>query len=368
MSCLAIVVNYRCAADTLVAVASLRDQTAVCHIHVVDNSQDAQESDRLRAGLPADVALTAPPRNLGFGAACNLAFETTTDTNYVLLLNPDARLLPGALDTLIAALDADRRLAAIAPATWWDEGRRFLLPTLLPETAGRWLRQALALRWPIGFGRRTANEWLAWQRRLHAGAAPAAVEFLSGAVLLLRRAAAIAAGGLFDPRYFMFYEDADLSRRLRAAGFGLALLPTAQAVHHWRNRQDKGPLMAQSAELYTLRHHPGLAALSRLCGWSAAAPFAWLAGDPARRSGRWGIARLSDERIDGPESLAAALGGRGILALSPTPLGYPALFRPAGARGIVPDDTLWEALDAGRYCVLGDGADAWLAFDKAPRR
>lgn len=68
-----------------------------------------------------------PAENLGFGRACNLAFDAS-DSELVLLLNPDARLLPGALDTM-RFLTAERPdLAAVGPRVHWDDSKRFMMP------------------------------------------------------------------------------------------------------------------------------------------------------------------------------------------------------------------------------------------------
>lgn len=356
MRCVAIIVNYHCANDTLAAVESIRRQDTGCAVWVVDNSADAGESERLKQGLPPGVNLLVSSRNLGFAAACNFAFREC-DTEYVLLLNPDARLLPGALPGLIEALDGNPRLAAVAPATWWNESRQWLLPTLLPETAWQWLVSALASRWPQWIGRRTALRWLAWQRQLHAGSGPQPVEYLSGAVLLLRRSAVEAAGGLFDERFFMFYEDADLSRRLRGSGFRLALVPEAQAVHHWRNKAGKEALMAASATCYLAKNYPLLARLG--------SPFALL-GRPPVRPDRWGGADLLPTAASTPGELAALLAGRGLLAVSPSPLGFPAAFIPAASPVREMDELLWRALEPGRHVLFTekDGRQSWVAFDK----
>lgn len=361
-----IIVNYRCAAETLGAVSRLAGWPGT--VWIVDNSAEAAEADRLKAALAQrhGIRLLVAEGNLGFAGGCNLAYAQG-EAPYVLLLNPDARIDPADLARLVAALDAAPALAAVAPATFWNEGRRFLLPTLMPEEPLWWLGRVLASRWPQGAGLALARAWLDWQRRLHRAAAPQAVRYLSGAVLLLRRAALERAGGLFDPRYFMFFEDADLSRRLRKAGHGLALLPTAKAVHHWRNRQNKHPLMAQSAPLYNRRHFPGLCRFAALWHGGAEAPLAPLAGAPDRQPGRWGLGRLLAAPVGSRADLEHVLAGRAILAISPAPTGFPAIFQPQGATLTAFSEADWQALDAGRYLCLaqGGGAREWLAFDKA---
>ncbi len=361
----AIIVNFRCAGETLAAASRLDGWPGT--IWVVDNSAKVIEADRLRAALPDrdGIRLLVAEGNLGFAGGCNLAYAQGA-APYVLLLNPDARIDPAEVGRLAAALDAAPGLAAVAPATYWNEGQRFLLPTLMPEEPLWWFGRALASR-SQGAGRALARAWLSWQERLHGAASPQAVRYLSGAVVLLRRAAIERAGGLFDPRYFMFYEDADLSRRLRQAGFGLALLPTAHAVHRWRNRASKYTLMSQSAPLYNRRHFPRLCRFASLWHGRAEAPLDALALPPNRLPGQWGLGRLLHGPVGSLSGLEQALAGRAVQAISPSPTGFPAVFRPRDKSSEALAEEDWEALDDGRYlCLAHDGVDCeWLAFDKA---
>ena len=91
-----IVVNYRCAGLTFRAVESLLADMPQAPIVVVDNSVDSVEAAALRAGLPGQARLVLSPRNIGFGAACNLGIQEGR-TDYVMLLNPDARVFRGCL-------------------------------------------------------------------------------------------------------------------------------------------------------------------------------------------------------------------------------------------------------------------------------
>lgn len=348
----AVVVNYRCATDTQAAVASVLAQAPECPVVVVDNSADEAEARRLRSLLPSQVRLLVAPRNLGFAAACNLAWRHCLG-DYVLLLNPDARLLPQALAMLIEALAQDHRLAAVAPATWWDEDRTWLLPTLLPETPRQWLANALAERWPSTVGSWLAWRWLHWQQSLHSCCTAQRLRFLSAAVLLLRRAVIDRPEGVFDERFFMYYEDTDLSRYVVAQGYGLALLPQAHAVHRWRNRPAKTELMQSSAARYVAKYHPRSARLLGL--------IARLGGNAP------GSKKRSHRIFSAYTSWQQWLDGARIVCISPTEQGFPAIFRPAGQEGMGPSEALWQRLDAGRYQILveTEGRRSWLGFVKA---
>jgi GT2 family glycosyltransferase len=130
---LAIIVNYKAAGLTLRAVQSVHDSASLgpVHVVVVDNSEDKNESERLRSGLPSGAELLVSQENIGFGRACNHAFEEFPG-ELILLLNPDARLFPGCLARLQKTLLSNKRVAAIGPRIFWDEGSKFCLPPSYP--------------------------------------------------------------------------------------------------------------------------------------------------------------------------------------------------------------------------------------------
>jgi hypothetical protein len=153
--------------------------------------------------------------------------------------------------------------------------------------------------------------------------------------LLLRRAAVLEAGGLFDPAFFMFFEDTDLGQRLRRAGWQLRVAPQAQAWHGWRNRPEKAAMMASAERSYLQRYHP------------------W--GD---RVQRWLVPRLAADawrRDDLPVPLLSSasmareqLGA--FWAITPLPTLHPAAVR-SGAAARAMSDQEWELLDPGRWYV-----------------
>ena len=157
-----------------------------------------------------DASVVVLERNTGFAGGC-LAGATASGAELLFFLNPDARLQPGCLAAL--------RDAAVDRPDW-----------------GAW--QALVL---LAGGERvnsaggtTHFSGLAWAGGAGApasvGGEPHDVSFASGAALVVRREAWDAVGG-FDPAYFMYGEDVDLSLRLRLAGWGVGIVPAARVEH-----------------------------------------------------------------------------------------------------------------------------------------
>lgn len=272
----AILVNYFSAPLTARAVHSVLEQggglPGALEVRVVDNSADAAEAARLRQMLPAQVTLHVNDSNEGFARACNRAFAGSR-APFVLLLNPDALLLPGALTSLTQVLVRDAQAGAAGPRTYWDEGREYLMPPSTFPSVGSRLGDLAAQHWPWA-DRLRSRLFRARARSAWHGRSPQQVPALSGGHVLLKRSALEAAGGLFDERFFMYWEDSDLMQRLRAVGYSLWLVPQAEAVHAYTHSPEKGRLIGSGWPAYFEKHFaPGWlpwSALERLLGPAAA--------------------------------------------------------------------------------------------------
>ena len=263
MRTLAIIVNYKAAGLTLRAVKSVLDSASLgpVHVVVVDNSEDKDESERLRLNLPSGVELLVSPENIGFGRACNLAFEEFPG-ELILLLNPDARLFPGCLARLQKTLLSNKRVAAVGPRIFWDEGSRFCLPPSYPPNL--YIFQAVLSPWGSGanINRIVSAFWRRYSIKVWRANQPVKVSNLSGGLVLLKREAVRKVGGLFDPRFFLYFEDTDLFVRLKKAGYTLIIEPRAEAIHYYdqcgqQNWEEKRALMARSHRIFLEKHCKG---------------------------------------------------------------------------------------------------------------
>ncbi len=260
----ALIVNYKSSGLTLQAVKSVLDSASLgpVKVVVVDNSEDGDEAEMLRQDLPPGVVLLVSPQNIGFGRACNLAYEQF-DGDQILLLNPDARLLPDCLLRLQKTLLSSRKVAAVSPQIFWDDRLKFYLPPSIPPLLFE--IQSLFDAWgphsPIS--RSLSVIWRYYSIKVWCSKRPSRVNNLSGGHVLLKRDAVRKAGGLFDPRFFLYFEDTDLFIRLKKAGYSLVIEPRAHAVHYvdqcgqedWRRKRC---LMARSHEQLLEKHSNGL--------------------------------------------------------------------------------------------------------------
>jgi GT2 family glycosyltransferase len=333
-------------------------------VTVVDNSHDAVEAQKLHAicaGL-GWVRVMIAPENLGFGRGCNLAFAQS-EADMVLLLNPDARITRGSIHTLIQALQREPRWGAVAPRMYWNEARSFLLPLASSQTPCASVIATLASHSRQGARLVAERELRRTQKQLLPSGLPFEVPILAGAVLLLRRQAVLDAGGLFDPDYFMFFEDADLSLRLRRVGYVLAVVPEASAEHEYRHKAFKADMMAKSQHQYFSKQYPAFYRWSE--GLARVASLARLV-DLAK----W--FKVIPKPVASALEFAAVTENGAVLAFSPSVLMVPALFRPSFATARRFDEQEWELLEPACYTVLVQSVDTarkpeWFHFERAKR-
>jgi GT2 family glycosyltransferase len=228
----AIIVNFFLADSTIHAVYSLLppNQEEEIEIWVVDNSESEEEAKKLKEVLGDVCHLIINDKNVGFGEACNQAYELAQG-EWIFLLNPDAYLEPGALTALRQFLQNHQRVGAVGPRIYWDEAHQFLLPPSLSATPWQMFLNlpsgALGGKWTwfnsLKYRSRAIHYW-------HS-TTPLRQKNLSGGHVLLRHEAIEKVGGLFDPQFFLYYEDSDLFLRLRQAKYQLFFLPEAVVVH-----------------------------------------------------------------------------------------------------------------------------------------
>jgi len=229
-----IVVNWntgdllrRCVASIVAAAPAVAYE-----IIVVDNAS----SDRSLAGLrdgDAAAALSANGRlriventeNRGFGRANNQAFALSRSA-FVLLLNPDTLIVPGAIEALLGVLRADSRIAACGPRLANADGSLQVSVWRNPPTAWEIVLSNLKLYRLIPERIRgellLGPHWRHDRRRL--------VRMLSAAALMVRRQTIDEVGG-FDERFHMYGEDNEWCLRIARAGWLLVFEPAVVVRH-----------------------------------------------------------------------------------------------------------------------------------------
>ena len=224
MTRLAIIVVTHNARDDL---ARMLDSLATAppsvphEIVIVDNASTDGAPDFVRTRFP-QIRVIAAGGNLGFARANNVGIRSTA-SELLLLLNPDTIVPPGAIDRLIARLDASPDVAVIGPRIVDERGHAESSygGRVNPwREAGRKALTSLADR-GHAFARRRIERMTRRERE---------VFWVTGACLLVRRADAEAVG-LLDERYFLYLEDVDFCAAVRARGRRILFSPVAQIVH-----------------------------------------------------------------------------------------------------------------------------------------
>jgi len=217
---------------------------------LVDNNPPGSRCDAasLRTAIGNRFAfdVLVPGTNLGYGRAVNLAVEQVREET-VLVSNPDLILEHGLLRRLEEELRSRPAAAAAGPVfTSIDERTPAVLPTRPPRLREEIAGLAGLDRLPRGRNRARVPD-----------STTEPVDFLSGACFLVRREALADVGG-FDPRFFLYYEDADFFRRLRAAGWELLVVPATMARHAhggtWRDPVRRQSASFHGAILYHRKH------------------------------------------------------------------------------------------------------------------
>ncbi|MGI8886646.1 MAG: glycosyltransferase family 2 protein [Gaiellaceae bacterium] len=204
----AVVVTYDSAGCIGHCLTSVREVLPGVELIVVDNGSRDETVAAARAVAP-DAQVIEIGENVGFGRACNIGAEAAAG-HHLLFLNPDSSLLSADI-TRIDVLLAARPFGLIAPAL-----------------EGELERRRAESSWITGYFNHTFETLRPreWRPRVRSSG-DATSAWVSGAMLLVSREEFMRLGG-FDPRFFLYYEDRDLSRRYREAGLPIQ---TTDAIH-----------------------------------------------------------------------------------------------------------------------------------------
>ena len=200
-----VIVTFNSTSVVRAAIESVVNEKLVSNIFIVDNASADNISDVIDSFGSAKIKLIHNSPNLGFGVANNIALEQIT-TAYALLLNPDAVMGKGALDTLVKKSALYAQAGILSTAIFYENGH-------LQETYRRNFHQRKISK---GNFLRADGDICA--------------EFLSGAVLFFNMKI-MKKVGFFDPNIFLFFEEDDLCIRTKNKGYELIYTPDAKAFH-----------------------------------------------------------------------------------------------------------------------------------------
>ncbi len=218
-----VVLNYRSPKDTVRCIEALKKQTIAerMNIIVVDNHSEDESSGwfRARYGKDSSVRCIEERKNVGYGRGNNAALPFL-ESEFVLIINPDNVLPPDGIERMLAVLERRTDAGIVGPALVYPDGgirpsaRRF--PNILDLCKKRLFPAAWQKKY---------EEWMNTIRLEN----EVEVDWLVGACLLLRTDLLRSLGG-FDRRFFLFFEDIDLCRRIRLLGKRVLYLPNIHVL------------------------------------------------------------------------------------------------------------------------------------------
>ena len=264
----ALTLNWNRADETLACLETLAAQTFPrLRLLVVDNGSTDDSAARIRAAFPQVEVLTNR-RNLGFAAGANVGLRRAlaAGADLVFLVNNDTLIDAPAVEHLVAHMRPEVGIAA--PLIYYaDEPERIW-------SAGGQVRRLLLEKYD---DRQGQVDWGGWT-------GPLERDFVTGCGVMLSRRL-LERVGLFDERFFMYYEDSDLCLRARRAGFRILVVPQARMWHKvarssgGRDSANERYWMARSSVLFFRKHARG-------GQWAAILP--WRLGSALRTTWRLG--------------------------------------------------------------------------------
>ncbi len=203
----AVIVNYNSGENLLKCVEEILD--GVNEIIIVDNASSDKSVEKVSELYPL-LKIIKNERNEGFSKGANRGIlEARND--FILIMNPDVFINKTSIHQLLKCLLHEPSIGMVAPKLLSDNGKIELSygndPSLLNEFI-----QKIKSRLRVS-GNKEKN-----------------VDWVSGACFIARKRALLDAG-LFDENFFLYFEDADLSRRMRKRGWIVKYIPSASAIH-----------------------------------------------------------------------------------------------------------------------------------------
>jgi len=218
----------------------LRPSWAV-DVILVDNGSTDGTARAVEAWFP-DTEILSLPDNLGFAAGCNVGLRRALESgaDYVLLVNNAAVVAPDMLEPLVSVAETRPDAGLLGPVIYYFDR---------PDGV-----------WSAGYRQRPVTLSAQPPAGRPEDGRPYEVDRLYGAGLLIRRAV-LDDVGLFDERFFMYYEDADLCRRVQEAGYRLLVIPAARMWHKVSASTGEGSPaqkyhLARGSVLFFAKHTP----------------------------------------------------------------------------------------------------------------
>jgi GT2 family glycosyltransferase len=217
-------------------ISSFLDTKLNVKLYIVDNSP-----------TPLSLSLEKRPalyhyagQNLGYGKANNWSIQRCEPSKYFLVLNPDVIISKGVIEELSEYLDRNPGVGMICPRVLNQDNTLQYLNKRQPNLTDLFLRRFYVFDGMFDVLKRRLDHYEmrdVGYKDIHE------VPFMTGAFMFCRTDVLKKVGG-FDPRFFMYFEDADLSRKFQNEGYKTVYYPYVNITHLWQRESQKRLIMA----------------------------------------------------------------------------------------------------------------------------
>lgn len=220
-----IIVNYNTTALTRACIQSvLKHTTVAIEIIVIDNCSADRSIENFSSEFPS-IKLILNEQNIGFGRANNLGIEIAKG-DYCLLLNSDTILISDAIASFLAFMEKpeNEKVACCGGELIGLDGSKQVSYGNFPSIAEVFATLGPGIFYKSYYRKHLSSGVRVYQENPHD------VDYVSGADFFIRKSALMQTG-LFDKDFFLYFEETELSFRLKKSGYLSVILPTVKIVH-----------------------------------------------------------------------------------------------------------------------------------------
>ncbi len=198
------------------------------HLYVIDNGSTDRTIEIVKSRDDGHITLMENKENVGFGRGHNLILDRIR-SQYHACINPDIFIKDDVIGALSAYLDAHQEIGLVTPKVLYPNGELQILPKRNPKVLyllSRKCRIGALKKYREAFEMREKDPDTAFD-----------IEFCTGCFLFVRTDLLKKVGG-FDERFFLYFEDADLGRKIRRYA-RTQYNPAFVVYHYWQRASDK---------------------------------------------------------------------------------------------------------------------------------
>lgn len=226
----ACIVLYRSGSQVTRTVQCFQDSDVPLDLYIVDNAPGDAVCQRLMWQCPG-LQYRAQNRNLGYGGGNNVVLPEL-HSQYHIICNPDVTFDSTLLRKMAQYMELNKDCAILTPRVFNADGTEQFLPKRTPTL--RYLLGGRLEKLPGPF-RAWRSEYTLRDANIEV---PTSVEFATGCFMMIRTGLLRQLGG-FDPQFFLYHEDSDLSRRALRLG-NIVYHPQLIVTHDWQRASAKG--------------------------------------------------------------------------------------------------------------------------------